>query len=88
MLMGATDGGRDRITMNIRIINLTTRRGFAEKTLDLFRNHEHVHAIVDAKPDADGRYRDISLRVTEEFADFVVAYARDEIPEVDDITLN
>jgi hypothetical protein len=47
-----------------------------------------VHGIVDAEPDADGRYRDISLHVTEEFADFVVAYARNEIPEVDDVTLN
>jgi hypothetical protein len=71
--------------MNIRIINLTTQVGFTEKTLDLFRSHEHVHAIVDARPATDGRYRDISLHVTEEFADFVVAYVRQEF---DDVTLN
>jgi hypothetical protein len=71
--------------MNIRILNLTTKVGFTEKALDILRSTEHVHEIVDATPAADGRYHDISLRVTGEFADFVVAHARDEF---DDVTLN
>lgn len=65
-----------RLTPSIRIIYLTAPVGFTEKTIDLFRSHEHVHAIIDAKRAADGRYRDIWLQVTDEFADFVVAYAR------------
>lgn len=65
-----------RLTPSIRIIYLTAPVGFTEKTLDLFRSHEHVHAIIDAKRSADGRYHDIWLQVTDEFADFVVAYAR------------
>jgi hypothetical protein len=70
----------DRV-MNLRIINFTTPVGFTEQTLDLFRAHEHVHAIIDAKRAADGRYHDLSLHVTEKFADFVVAYARNEVPD-------
>jgi hypothetical protein len=65
-----------RLTPSIRVIYLTAPVGFTEKTLDLFRSHEHVHAIIDAKRSADGRYHDIWLQVTDEFADFVVAYAR------------
>jgi hypothetical protein len=71
--------------VTIRIINLTTMVGFTDKALDILRSNEHVHQIVDAKPSDDGRYHDISLHVTKEFADFVVAYVRDEL---DDVVLN
>lgn len=72
-----------RLTPSMRIINLTAPVGFTEKTLDLFRSHEHVHAITHtAKRAADGRYHDIWLHVTEEFADFAAAYARNELEDV------
>jgi hypothetical protein len=61
---------------NIRILYLTAPVGFTEKTLDLFREHEHVHAIIKAERAADGRYHDIWLWVTEKFADFAIEYAR------------
>jgi len=73
--------------VNVRILNLTTKVGFTKSALEAIRSVEHVHKIVDAEPSPDGRYHDISLHVTAEFADFVVAYIRNE-NSLNDLTLN
>lgn len=61
---------------DIGILQLTTPVGFTEKTLDLLRSREYVHAIIQAERAADGRYHDIVLWVTKEFAESAVEYAR------------
>lgn len=56
------------------ILRLIAPVGFTKKALDLLRSNEDVHAIIKADRAADGRYHDILLWVTKEFAELAAEH--------------